>query len=453
MESARRGVDPSQRAPYLAARHQFFDLKTDVLMEAGRVREAFEAAESGRARALAEDLPVAGGGNPDDAFPLHAVQRLLDDETLLLAYALGEERGFLWLIGPNEISTHELPKRDEVADLAKKWHGLLQLRAPLFAQRVNRDRLAATLGDLLLGPVAGRLGRKRLLIVRDEALQALPFAALSVRSETGRGRVLLIEEHEIAFTPSARVLAQIRAREEKRVLAQIRAREEKRAQKPAAVFANPDYPSLATAGPGAEPPLALQLALADVDLKEIRRLPWTHDEAVAIQRLAGPRTLVVEGADVNRERITTSQLADYRLLHFATHGLLNQRNPQLSGLLLSFHHREGKFGFLRAADIEGLSLEAHLVTLSACSTAIGDELRGEGLLGLKQAFLKAGASRVMVSAWNVGDKSTAALMTRFYKALLGGLRPAAALRVAQRAQREETPQPADWAAFLVEGDW
>jgi CHAT domain-containing protein len=146
------------------------------------------------------------------------------------------------------------------------------------------------------------------------------------------------------------------------------------------------------------------------------------------------------------------------VIHFATHGFLDSEAPELSGLVLSLLDGQGhpRDGFLRLRDVYNLDLSADLVVLSGCRTALGKDVRGEGLLGLTRGFLYAGASRVMASLWPVRDRATPELMRRFYHALLHDrLPPAAALRAAQLSLRREPRwrDPYSWAPFVVQGDW
>src|SRR4030095_6567569 len=146
------------------------------------------------------------------------------------------------------------------------------------------------------------------------------------------------------------------------------------------------------------------------------------------------------GFEASRPNVLGADLTRYRVLHFATHGLLNSRHPELSGLVLSLVDREGRpqDGFLAAYEIYRMKLEADLVVLSACETALGTEIRGEGLIGLARAFMYAGAPRVVASLWRVPDTATTELMKRFYRAMLvEGLRPAAALHRAQQSLRQD----------------
>jgi CHAT domain-containing protein len=146
------------------------------------------------------------------------------------------------------------------------------------------------------------------------------------------------------------------------------------------------------------------------------------------------------------------------MVHFATHGCVNEDQPQLSGLVLSLFDDKGNptDGFLRLHDIYNLNLPAELVVLSACQTGLGKDVKGEGLVGLTRGFMYAGAKRVAVSLWRVNDVATSKLMEKYYQQMLDkGLNPVAALRAAQIEmwQTEQWKAPYYWAAFVVQGEW
>ena len=164
------------------------------------------------------------------------------------------------------------------------------------------------------------------------------------------------------------------------------------------------------------------------------------------------------GFEASRETAMSSKLAAYRIVHFATHGIVNGDNPGLSGVVLSMVDDRGQpqNGFLRLHDIYNLELPVELVVLSACNSALGKQVRGEGLVGLVRGFMYAGSKRVVASLWKVEDAATAELMTRFYqKMLVEDQVPAAALRQAQIAMWRETQwkSPFFWAAFVLQGEW
>jgi len=208
----------------------------------------------------------------------------------------------------------------------------------------------------------------------------------------------------------------------------------------------------------------LTRSMEDVGLRTrqgepLPRLLFSRREAMAIVSLV-PAGEGFEALDfqASRETAMSTDLAQYRILHFATHGLLDNKHPELSGLVFSLVTPEGESrdGFLDLHDVYNLSLRADLVVLSACETALGKEVSGEGLLGLTRGFMHAGATRVIASLWKVDDAATADLMARFYKAMLQqGLRPAAALRQAQEELREQKrwSSPYYWGAFVLQGDW
>jgi CHAT domain-containing protein len=162
--------------------------------------------------------------------------------------------------------------------------------------------------------------------------------------------------------------------------------------------------------------------------------------------------------EASRDLALGDRLSGYRIVHFATHGVLDAQNPALSGLALSMVDRKGvrQEGFLHLHDVYNLRLNADLVVLSGCRTALGKEVSGEGLIGLTRGFLYAGAPRVVASLWKVEDQATAALMAKLYEGLwTGGLRPAAALRAAQLflSGQRRFRDPYFWAGFVLEGDW
>jgi len=189
------------------------------------------------------------------------------------------------------------------------------------------------------------------------------------------------------------------------------------------------------------------------------RLIFSHEEAEFITGLA-PKgsTLKATGFEANRQLAASGELGQYRIVHFATHGLINSEHPELSGLVLSLMDENGKpqDGFLRMSEVFNLEMPADLVVLSACQTALGKEVKGEGLVGLTRGFMHAGAQRVVASLWQVDDLATAELMKRFYIGMLKeNLRPAAALRAAQieTSRNPRWSSPYYWAGFVLQGEW
>ena len=454
-------VEPDSRdlrAFFLATKQGYYGFYIDLLMElhrrepaAGHDGQAFEASELARARSLLDVLALAradlrpryaalGQAHPAR---LPAIQSLLDPDTLLLEYTLGKERSFLWAVTTSSLASFQLPPQATIEEAARRTLSLLASRQWTAAQR-GTEMALEELSGLLLKPVAGQL-RKRLLIVGDGALHTLPFGALPIPGRSGGPP--LIADHEVLSLPSASALAALRR--------ESPARSAKAGT--VAVLADPvftaDDPRV-THGAA-----AVAAALRGGDPPRLDRLPYAREEAEAIRELvpAGRRFEALD-FDASRRTALSGALASYRIVHFATHAVLDSRYPELSAIVLSTVDERGRpiEGFLRVHDIYRLHLPADLVVLSACETALGREIQGEGLIGLTRAFFYAGARRVLVSLWPVDDRATAELMRRFYRAMLQhGLPPAAALQHAQNDLRREPgwQAPYEWAGFVLQGDW
>jgi CHAT domain-containing protein len=236
-----------------------------------------------------------------------------------------------------------------------------------------------------------------------------------------------------------------------------------RPSKTAAIFADPIFDA-ADPRIGATPALSARRAAAPAPSAlrlpglSLSRLPFSRDEAQAIASLAPGKTVTFLGSEAARERAVERALFDYRFIHFATHGVVNQEMPSLSSLVLSLVDRAGRprDGLVMVPDIYEMTLNADVVVLSGCQTALGKHIRGEGPIGLARAFMYAGVPRVVGSLWPVDDLATAELMKRFYRGMLiDRLTPAAALRAAQRALAESSRwrSPYYWASFVLQGDW
>jgi CHAT domain-containing protein len=413
--------------------------------------------------------------------------QILDPDTLLLEYSLGEERSYVWLVTSSSISSHELAKREEIETAARSFYDLLNARNTRVKNETNKQRTvrieqadaeipvaAAALSRLVLAPVAGQLGNKRLLVVADDALHFVPFGALPVASGGASGthrqrRVtrLLIEDHEIVNLPSASSLGVIRSEMAGRP----------RAPKSVVALADPVFmkndervktdKKLPTTAPTApvrsEDNRQLVKAAQDTGIADfglnIPRLPGTRREAEQIIAMvpAVERRLALDFV-ASRDTATSAELGQFRYVHFSTHGLLDSLHPELSGLVLSLVNERGEAqdGFLRAHEIFNLKLSPEVVVLSACQTGMGKNIRGEGLISLTRGFMYAGAPRVIVSLWGVSDWGTTELMVRFYRGMLKeSMRPAEAVRAAQISLMSDKrwASPYYWAPFTVQGEW
>ncbi|MBF2046123.1 MAG: CHAT domain-containing protein [Elainella sp. C42_A2020_010] len=411
-------------------------------------------------------------------------QDVLDDDTVLLQYAIGEQQSYLWVVPhQGEMTTFTLPGRKVIEPAAKKF--LSEVERSGIRPGSEPEEVKFT-GDQLYSLIfqdaktqqsimTQLQGKKRILIAADGILHTIPFAALPL--PTTERYTPLITQYEIVNTPSASTIAILRQQFNDRkpapktiaLLADpvFRADETRVTQQPATaediceLTINSASPSDSAYGQ-ANPNLPIELAstLRSFNLANIDRLPCTQLEAESILSLVpdADQKAAVFGFDANYDWMTqaSSQLDQYRIVHLATHGFADEKNPELSMLVLSLVDPQGNTqnGMLRLRDIFNLKLNADMVVLSACQTGQGENVRGEGLIGITRGFMYAGAKRVVNSLWYVNDAKTAELMVRFYKGILQeNLSPTAALQKAQIQMWETYKKPELWAAFTIQGEW
>jgi CHAT domain-containing protein len=393
------------------------------------------------------------------------IQALLDEDTVMVEYALGERRSFAWTVSRDSIESFELPERATLEKLARVvYEGLTKdPRDP--AKPQNYSAAMENLSTILLEPLFKYRSKKRVVIVADGALQYIPFSTLEVSNETFDRR--LIAHHEVVNLPSASALA----------VQRNALKDRKPAPLLLAILADPVFEPndsrLANATTHRTPPAIreaqsadvsrLSRALRDVEISKglegLRRLSLSGMEAEALYSLIPPEEgMKLLGFEASRKIVTGDQLASYRMVHFATHGLVDNQFPEFSGIVLSMFDKQGQRqdGFLQLYEIYNLKLSADLVVLSACQTALGKDIRGEGIVSLTRGFMHAGSPRVVASLWNVDDAATADLMSRFYREMIvNKLKPAAALRAAQLdlAKERRYQSPYFWAGFVIQGEW
>ncbi|HEV7889838.1 MAG TPA: CHAT domain-containing tetratricopeptide repeat protein [Pyrinomonadaceae bacterium] len=430
--------------------------------------------------------------------------QVLDERTALLEYSLGAEHSYLFAVTPAGVTVSRLPARGEVERQVTAFRKLLvpasvrRSITDLVANAVDAERglrlrsappkkpspefvnayaqAAHALYKSTVEPAAPLFKDRRLLVVADGALNYVPFDAM-LTSAPAQGADFstlpyLIKTNETVFAPSASVVAAIRARArgagasgDMLVVADPVFHPSDSRAHTAAVPPQPD----AQAGQGGP---SFDSALADIEDDAtsagtsaqrgvLVRLPGTGEEAHEIEKLASASGLKADlllDLNASESNVEGRDLSRYRVLHFATHGLLDAERPQFTGVVLSLvGNPEGSDGFLRTDEVFNLKLSSPLVMLSACETGLGRERRGEGVMGLSRAFMYAGAPTVGVTLWSVADKSTAELMADFYKNLLGSSTPAPsdAMRRARLHMIEGGlfSTPYNWAPFVLVGDW
>ncbi|MBI4748550.1 MAG: CHAT domain-containing protein [Acidobacteria bacterium] len=440
------------------------------------------------------------------ALTLAEIQKqVVDDNTLLLEFALGDDRSYMWAITQTTCTSYQLPPRAEIETIAEEVYRFLTTANQPETEYV---KAADKLSRIVLGPVASQLRNQRLLIVADGVLHYIPFSALpkpttpgshtavrpgSVQINSQPGWKPMVLDHEIISLPSVTTLAALRNETSTR----------REAPKRLAVLADPVFseqdarlttPKKSLTAEASRPKPALtsdEQMLIDFSQKALESASQAGipTSGINLPRLAGTRKAIekiltfvppqqVKTAfdfDANRELALHPELSQYQIVHFATHGFLNAVNPEYSGLMLSLVDSRGHSqpGFLSAIDVYNLNLPAELVVLHACQTGLGADLTGsqpkrdvqsqlkkvrsEGLIGLTRGFMYAGAKRVMVSLWSIKEQATGELMIRFYKHLQGSkkLSPAAALRQAQIEMLTQTKwkSPSDWSGLVIQGEW
>jgi CHAT domain-containing protein/uncharacterized protein HemY len=446
-------VKEDYRVTLLARTTRKEELKALDLETAGLENELQQINEIIKARYPSYNAIIRPG-----AWTVRQIQEqvIADDQTVLLEYSLGAEKSYVWAITHTGVTSYELPAQAQITEAAQTVYQLLK-GEPGADDANGLANALQRLGSMVLSPVAAELNKQRIIVVADGALNYIPFQILPSPSANNEP---LVSSYEVVNAPSASILGQLQ-------------QEAAHRQTPAhvlAAFGDPifasNYAQRKDADDGEQTLLAQrQPAVRDIepsgdsfDPATLEPLFFTKRELANLREVAGAETFVATGFDASREKLESADLSKYAILHFATHGILDPKRPEKSGIVLSMVDRNGQpqDGFVGLQQIYGLRAPVNLVVLSACRTGLGKEVRGEGLIGLTRGFMYAGASSVMASLWKVDDKATAELMKRFYTNMLQrGMTPTAALRSAQNSIRQE-PQwraPYYWAAFTIQGEY
>jgi CHAT domain-containing protein/tetratricopeptide (TPR) repeat protein len=376
-------------------------------------------------------------------------QASISSSVTFLEYELGDEHSYLWMIRGGKRKSFVLPARGQLEGMVKRWRVLAGSQegsgegTSAKLQHLSADLSCALLGD------AVDAGMTRIVIVPDGALAMLPFAALPEKGCSSSPGEPLVVGHEITSTPSLSVFfSQKQKAENGGFHGQV------------AIVADPVFDAgdpRATAlkagilNSGSHPVPAQETAIA------LPRLLNAGFEASAIQEVvtkaAGKdQVFLAQGFDASLDTVLSPTMLDYRIWHLATHGIYDESMPEFSGLVFSLFEQDGsaRFGFLKAQDIARLNVPAELVVLSACDSAAGENLSGEGVMGLSYSFLRAGARQVVSTLWSIDDVKSRELMIAFYKELMrNGGNTAAALRQSQLIvmRQPHSSAPYYWAGF------
>lgn len=399
--------------------------------------------------------------------------RILDDRTALLHSFVSDDASWVWLLTRKELKVWEIPGRAKLEADIRHLLDLLQAQSETLEgedlegrrQRIAEAKIqyrdaSRRFSESLLAPVLTGLEAERILVVPDGPLAYLPVSALPAPGSAGHRP--LVMDFEWILLPSISVLASIRSRarcdSDKRGVCDRMPSGMAEADTPRPTLAIVADPVFSRADPRLLESVGNSTGSVRGGLdRDFHRLPHTGEEAAALASLAGADTLMAIGFDATADLAKSGQLQPYRIVHFATHGVIDTEFPELSGLVFSLVDETGQplDGILRLPDIYRLRLDSELVVLSACETALGRDIRGEGLVGLTRGFIYAGASSVVASLWTVQDRATRNLMTRFFrKHLHQGLSASTAFHEAQREMAaDDRYSPYHWAGFVFQGDW
>lgn len=394
-------------------------------------------------------------------------EKVLDSNTLLIQYSLGETSSYVWVVNDKEIYSYKLPKRQEVETLSDKIYSLLTTRNSqedfetikeknIRVKQSEEDytKWSVELSKMILAPIEKHLtNKKRLLFCLDGKLNFVPFAALPLTSSSSF--TPLVTYYEISSSPSVSTISLLRE--------QLQPKENIISKSKILVVADPIFTSQDTRISKSirngnqkitEQPLNLLGVRGNLSFD---RLPFTRKEADGIKAVFAGQVTELLDQDANKENIKHSDLTPYGALHFATHSITDNEHPELSSIVLSMVDEKGqtKPGLLTTGDIFKLKTSAQVVTLSACSTALGKERQGEGIIGLTRAFMYSGTPRVIATLWNINDEVTAEFMVSFYQYLKQNMSPNAALRQAQLTalKKDKLKSPYYWGAFTLQGEF
>ncbi len=433
----------------------------------GESDRAFALAERRRARDLADqrrrgaviggaDDPVAGSlGGP--ILSLTALRRAVpDDSTALLEYVTGPVGAptTVFAVTRTAARARTLVAADSLADDIALFDALID-------QRHDARGVALALGNRVLGPALAILPPRivRLVIVADGPLHRIPFAALRL-ADGG----FVVDRYAVALAPSASVAVGLWSHPPERVGTPARVlafggATSDRSEGSELVRADRAVPSsdasddaerMATPGPSAEVSVAGALAEDPLVARGLPPLPWSGEEATMVAAF-GQASVVHLGRDATPAVLAEAALDSFAIVHFATHAIVDEQVPARSALVLTPPRPTGS-GLVHAGWLESRHIAATVVVLSACRTARGQLVEGEGVRGLANPFLGAGAHAVLATQWGVGDRAVVPLVYVIYRGLASGLPVVEALRRAEAAARRRGVPVREWAAFTLIGD-
>ena len=392
-------------------------------------------------------------------------ENIIDKNTALLEFCLGEDHSCVWIITRENSFLHPLPKRSEIEKNVEEYVKTISKPVSLTNPLTRHHALGFELYNRLLAPFADSFENKSsLIIIPDGILFYLPFETLITKKVKNKEQAFyLLKDFEISYAPSSSVLCYLQEGKEKA----------RQGKMQLLAFGDPHFDSVKEIAALRGGKLVDEDSLSQdnkLDEEEInvrglyeqrgfqfKRLPFSGIEVKEIGDLfPGEKRVIYLGEKAKEEIVKRESLEKFKYIHFATHGIIEQKIPSRSGIVLSINKNSSEDGFLQVNEIFNLKMDADLVVLSACKTGLGKIRKGEGIVGLTRAFMYAGAPSVVVSLWNINDRSTADFMKFFYKQLLEGKNKAEALQLAKlemlQSERKLYQHPFFWAPFVLIGE-
>jgi CHAT domain-containing protein/tetratricopeptide (TPR) repeat protein len=363
-----------------------------------------------------------------EPYDLKKAQKQIDVNTAVLQYFVGERHSYIFAIDAKELQIAPLPPKAQLEKSVRKYLERIS-KPPRTSLAVDTNRLqrefeqqSQALFGQLIAPVQKTLaGKQNLLLILDDALHYVPFETILMDRDR-----LIIESFRIAYAPSITIWANLKVKSKEQNSKQFIA------------FGDPILPSDSSESHGSE----------GSRFSDLRRLRYAREEVEGIASLYPQNALKIYlGEDATESKFKVKEISDYKMIHFATHAMIDEEIPRRSIVILSADAKEGADGVLQMHEIWNLNLNAELVVLSACQTGLGKLVSGEGMISLMRAFFYAGAKNVVVSLWNVDDKSTADLMKSFYIHMKNGKSQSESLRQAKLDMIRTAKSGSGYAAY------
>ncbi len=376
-----------------------------------------------------------------------AQSKLLDNKSVFLEYSLGRENSYLFVVKKDSIKMFALPSQKEIEKRVFNYMIFISQPAPPSEEKIKKGYNAGyKLYKTLITPALEEIkGIEKLYIIPDGILHYLPFETLVMKNKGTKAK-FLIEKYEIAYAPSTSVLREIVAREVEK--------KKERNKKSLIAFGDPVFGKAEALGDKTQ--FIIRRGLYSEAGFKFNRLKFSGIEVNEISALFPEKERDVFLREKAKEEVVKYRdLKKYKIIHFATHGFIDDVKPSRSAVILTLDNDPKEDGFLQMREIFNLDLDAELVTLSACQTGLGKLIKGEGIVGLSRAFFYAGASSVLMSLWTVNDHAAAQFMERFYYHLKNAKPKAKALRkVKLEMLRSKTvlSHPYYWAGFILSGE-